>query len=114
MDTKQQFLDVIQNEYLKIVGNNMPNDLLKVVCEAVADDRYHQYQRFTNDHPKSTKRYSSFQTKDLDHPWVFELVIKTLKKEVGAEYESYAMLLLKMSQNELRDFERRMIDFHNM
>jgi hypothetical protein len=114
MDTRQQFLEVIQNEYSKIVGNNMPNDLLKVVSEAITDYYYDQYQRFSKQYPKSIKRYSSFQTKDLDHPNAFELIIKTLKKAVGPEYEIYAMLMLKMSKDELTDFERRMRDFHNM
>jgi hypothetical protein len=114
MDTKQQFLDLIQHEYFEIAGNKMPNDLLKVICETVTDYFYDQYQRFSNQYPKSIKRYSSFQIKDLDHPWVFELIIETLKKEVGSEYENYAMLMLKMSQNELKDFERRMTDYHNM
>jgi len=106
MDSKQQFLDTIKKEYLDLTQDQVPLELVNTVSEGITEYYYDQYQRFRKQYPKSIKRYSSFQTKDLDHPTTHETIIKILKDKVGNDYEKYAILLLNMTLDELKEFEK--------
>ncbi len=68
MDSRQQFFDVINDYYSNIVDDKLPPDLLIELCNKITDYYYNQYTRFGKQYPKSIKRYSTFQLKDLDHP----------------------------------------------
>jgi hypothetical protein len=85
-----------------------------LVSNAVTDYYYDQNQRFGQQHPKSIKRYSTFQLKDLDHPTTFEIVIKILKEKIGDGYEKFTLPFLSMTLEELRQFEKSREEFHNM
>lgn len=114
MDTKQRFFKIIHGYYYKIVKNELPAALLNELSEAITKYYYEQYSRFGNEKPKSTKRYSSFQTKDLDHPYTFEIIIKFFKEKVGNKYPQYVMQLLPMTKDELKKFEKNREDFYNI
>ena len=69
---------------------------------------------FRAQYPKSIKRYSTFQLKDLDHPQTFEMVINFFKEKLGSDYQKYSRLLLNMTETELKSFEKSRQDFYNM
>jgi len=114
MDSKEQFLDIIRKEYNNLTQGQVPSDLVDEVSNGITEYYYGQYKRFRKQYPKSIKRYSSFQTKDLDHPDTYETIIKLLKGRVGDEYDKYATVFLNKTLNELKAFEKNREDFYKM
>ena len=92
----------------------IPVELLKEVCNSIADYYYAQYERFTIQYPKSIKRYSTFKVKDLEHPTSYEIIIKFFKQKFGSKYTDYTKILLGMNDDELKLFEKNREDFYNM
>ena len=115
MEPKSAFFQIIINHYKEITkDDNIPTALLIEVCQNIADYFHEQYRRFSLEYPKSLKRYSTFQLKDLDHPYTFELIIKFFKNKVGSDYTKYVKSMLNMTQIELDKFEKSRGDFYNM
>ena len=114
IDSEKEFFERIRKEYAQRTIGQIPAELLNIVSVKVSAYYYDQYKRFRRDHPKSIKRYSTFQIKDLDHPSTYELVINSLKEEVGNGYEKHAQIFLKMSFAELKQFEKSRQDFYDM
>ncbi len=112
MDSRQDFLDTIREFYLDKVEDLVPPDLLDQVSECVTDYYFAQYKRFRKQYPKSIKRYSSFQVKDLDHPTTREVVIKAIR-EKEKDYEKYACIFLDVTNDELKQFEKDREAFDN-
>ena len=113
MDSKQDFYYIIYDYYFKVVDNKFPSFQLEELCNRITDYYYDQYTRFREKYPKSLKRYSSFQIKDLDHPETFEIIINFLKEKMGNNYPNKSMLILDWSLDELMEFEKNRNDFHN-
>ncbi|WP_196894721.1 hypothetical protein [Aureivirga marina] len=111
---RKQFLDIIEEEYSNLSQTQISKDLINAVSKRVADYYYNQYQTFKKQYPKSQKRYSTFQIKDLDHPYTYEIIIKVLKEKVGTDYEKYATIFLQMTLNELKKFEKSREEFYDM
>ena len=114
MDSKDQFYLEIREHYKNVARNNIPESLLDQVCTQLSDYFYDRYYRSREHNPKSVKRFSSFQTKDLDHPFTFELIVNFFKDKLGPNYKTYACLLSNVTEIELADFEKNRQDFHNM
>ena len=76
MDSRDKFLKAIRDEYFRVTKGEVTEYMVDLISNAVTDYYYDQYQRFGQQYPKSIKRYSTFQLKDLDHPTTFEIVIK--------------------------------------
>lgn len=114
MDSKKDFLKTIKRHYLEISNSKITDKLIDLVSANVTNHYYNQYLRFREQYPKSIKRYSTFQIKDLQHPHTFEIVIKTLKEEIGSGYEEPCSILLNLSKDELKDFEKNRDEFYKM
>lgn len=114
MDSRDKFLTTIKHEYLRVTKGEVTEDKVDLVSNAVTDYYYDQYQRFEQQYPKSIKRYSTFQLKDLDHPTTFEIVIKVLKEKIGVDYEKTVLQFLNMTLEELRQFEKSRQEFYKM
>lgn len=114
MDSKQKFLEIIRKEYFALTLGKVEEDLIDAVSTGVTDYYYEQYQRFRKQYPKSIKRYSSFDLKDLDHPHTHELIINIVKDKLGAEYEKSATCFLDMTLDELKGFEKNREEFYKM
>jgi hypothetical protein len=114
MDSRDKFLTTIRDEYLRVTRGKVTEDKVDLVSNVVTDYYYDQYQRFRQQYPKSIKRYSTFQLKDLDHPTTFEIVIKVLKEKVGVDYEKIAIQFLIMTLDELKQFEKSRQEFYKM
>lgn len=114
MDSKQEFFEVIHSYYFNVAEGKIPAELLKDLCDRITEYYYEQYTRFRKQHPKSVKRYSSFQAKDLNHPYTFEIVIQYLKEKTGANYKEYAGVLLKRTWAEVTELEKKREEFYNM
>jgi hypothetical protein len=113
MDSKQEFFRVIYNHYSEITKDKVPDEILHELSETISDYYYEQYIRFGKQYPKSIKRYSTFQIKDLDHSTTFEIIIKFLKNKAGSKYSELALSILPMTLDELRAFERNRENFYN-
>jgi hypothetical protein len=114
MDSKQRFFDTIRKEYLAVTQGQVSEDLIDFISKRITDYYYDQYARFRKQYPKSIKRYSAFQNKDLDHPTTHETIINALKEKVGVDYKKYATLFLNMTLDELKSFERNREEFYKM
>ena len=114
MNNKNKFYDTIFEYYNQIFNGKISNNLLTEMSDGLADYYYDQYNRFSIQYPKSVKRYSSFQLKDLDHPTTFEIIIKFFKEKFANNYPENVKLILNMTENELKAFEKSRDDFSNM
>lgn len=114
MDSKHQFLEIIKKKYSDLTVGKVDEELLNAVSDGVTNYYYEQYQRFHKQYPKSIRRYSSFHLKDLDHPSTHELIIKIIRKRVGAEYVKPTTIFLDMTLDELKRFEKNREEFYKM
>lgn len=114
MDSKDIFFEHIFNYYLNNSKDKIEVELVRQLSEIITDHYYEQYKRFLSQYPKSVKRYSSFQIKDLDHPQVFEIIITYLKNKFPQNYKGYAGVILSMTDAEIGLFEKNRQDFYNM
>ncbi|WP_139171773.1 hypothetical protein [Flavobacterium noncentrifugens] len=114
MDSKEQFFKIISTYYSNITGDKIPKAFLTGMCVQITDYYYDQYTRSYMHNPKSKKRYSTFDLKDIDHPYTFEIAIKYFKKTDPNQYLHYAALALDMTESDIKDFEKSREDFYNM
>lgn len=114
MDAKQEFLNTIRDYYFNMSDGKVPVEFVNELSELATDFYYEQYSRFGRQYPKSVKRYTTFQLKDLDHPTTFEIVIKYFKRKTGENYRNYSRQLLNMSEDELTKFEKNTEEFYKM
>jgi hypothetical protein len=114
MESRQTFLDSIQNYYIKMSDGKVPFEFINELSEVVTDYYYEQYSRFGKQYPKSAKRYSSFQLKDLSHPETFEMVIKYFKEKTSERYREFSRQLLNISEEELSRFEKNREEFYKL
>ena len=111
---KQDFFNTIHNYYVNISDSQVPLEFVKELSVVDTDYYYEQYSRFRRQYPKSAKRYSSFQLKDLDHPATFEMVIKYFKNKRSDSYREFSRKLLNMSEEDLIKFEKYLEDFYKI
>lgn len=111
MEPQEKFKQVIFDYYKNIVGIQVPFTLVDALSEKIADYYYEQYSRFRRQYPKSIKRYSTFQLKDLDHPSTKKIVVDYFKNTHKTDYKNYSKLLLKMTETELENLEQWWRDF---
>src|SRR5689334_20822304 len=114
MDSRDSFKQAILSHYNNLSAGKVPSILLDLLCDKIADYYYEQYSRFRKQYPKSIKRYSTFQLKDIDHPQTKKIVVDFFKNEFKTEYKNYSKLLLSMSDKELADFEQWWYDFERL
>ena len=114
MDSKEKFKAVILDHYKNIAGDQIPLTLLDKLCDNVTEYYYVQYSRFRIQYPKSIKRYSTFQLKDIDHPETKKIVVDFFKNELKTKYRDYSKLLLNMTDTELDNFEQWWYDFERL
>lgn len=114
MDTKQEFFNCINDYYVNVSNGKVPLELVNELSELVTNYYYEEYSRFGKQYPKSAKRYSTFQLKDLGHPTTQEMVIKYFKTNSSEHYRDFSQQLLNMSEEELNKFEKNREDFYKM
>lgn len=114
MDSKEEFFEIINKHYRSVVGEKIPEEYLIGMSMRVTDYYFNQYVRFYNQYPKSQKRYSTFNLKDIDHPSTFEIVIKYFKEVDLKKYLYYSSSTLKIPEIEIIGFEKSRKDFYNM
>jgi hypothetical protein len=113
MDSKEVFFKMIYKYYEDISIDQIDTNILIELSNRIADYYYEQYNRFGKQYPKSIKRYSEFQLKDLNHPTIFELIIIFFKEKFGDNYSEPSKILLNMTDSRLRDFEMNRELYHN-
>jgi hypothetical protein len=111
MDSYDSFQHAILGHYKNMSEDRVPSKLIDSLCDKITDYYYEQYSRFRKQYPKSIKRYSTFQVKDIDHPQTKKMVVDFFKKEIRDNYRDYCKILLDMTDNELDEFEQWWHDF---
>ncbi len=114
MDSRDNFKQAIFSHYENISAGQIPLTILNSVCDKITDHYYEQYTRFSKQYPKSIKRYSTFQLKDIDHPQTKKILVDFFKNELKTKYRDYSKLLLNMTDTELDKFEQWWYDFERL
>jgi hypothetical protein len=114
MDSRDKFKQAILGHYKSISVDKLPLTLLDDLCDKITDFYYDQYTRFREQYPKSIKRYSTFQLKDIDHPQTKKIVVDFLKNEIKTKYRDYSKLLLAMTDKELDELEQWWYNFERL
>ncbi|MBP6430369.1 MAG: hypothetical protein KA319_01205 [Ferruginibacter sp.] len=114
MDSKEKFKQIIFDYYRNLVVDKIPFLLLDKLCNIITEYYYEQYFRFHKQYPKSFKRYSTFQLKDLNHPQTAKTIIDFFKTESKLNYKEYSKLLLNITEVELEKIEQWWNDFARM
>ncbi len=113
-ESKESFFKKIKNYYLSRCKNENYNDNIIMLSKVLTDHFYNQYGDFRKLYPKSKKRYSSFDVKDLDNPLTHDLIIDFSKKHVQTNYIGFCSCLFGMSEQEFLVYEKNRSDFENM
>jgi len=113
MDSKETFFEKIYKYYQDISKEKIDTDNLIELSRRISDYYYEQYNRFGKQYPKSIKRYSVFNSKDLEHPDTLELIINFFKEKFGDEYFKFSKVLLNMTDSQLKTFEINRELYHN-
>lgn len=107
LEPKEIFHGKIENYYAELAGNQIPSQLLTGLVDKITEIQYSDYTRFWNQYPKSRKRYSELKIDDLEHPLTHYAITDFLKLKDFENYKKYSMILFKMTEKELSEYETR-------
>lgn len=107
LEPKKNFHSEIEEYYSGISNNTIPIELLTEIIEKVTDKIYSDYKRFWEQYPKSRKRYSKLKLEDLEHDFVYYLITDFLKQKEFSDYQNFSKKLLRMSDTEFDEYEKR-------
>lgn len=107
LEPKWNFNKKIEKYYSELSNNQIPSDLLNELVGRITDTQYETYERFWIKYPKSRKRYSELRIVDLEHSFTHYEIMDFLKQKDFENYKKYSMILLKMSENDFCDYEKR-------
>lgn len=107
IEPKKNFHAKIEEYYSGISNNAIPIKLLTEIIEKVTDKIYSDYKQFWKQYPKSRKRYSKLKLEDLEHDFVYYLITDFFKQKQISDYRYFSKTLLKMSDTELDEYEKR-------
>lgn len=113
MDTRRNFFNKIYSYYHETIGKQIPHEYLNELSEEITDHYFNQYSRFRFQYPKSIKRYSTFRIDDLNHPDVYDIIIRYFKKKTNSNYPYYVTIILNMSFTELKEYEYQRQQYYN-
>jgi hypothetical protein len=107
IESKKNFRAEIEKYYTEISNGQIPNDILNEIIGMVTDKRYADYKRWWKQYPKSRKRYSKLKIEDLEHDFVYYQITDFLKQKELSDYRNFSKTLLKMSDTEFDEYEKR-------
>ncbi|CAM1362581.1 conserved hypothetical protein [Tenacibaculum litopenaei] len=114
MDSKEVFYKVILDYYVgKTKANNVQN-YLNELAEYLSLYFFKQYKEYRRLYPKSKKRYSTFNTKDLENPLTHDLIINFFKERFNENYRNYSSKILGINNDEFLKYEKNRNDFYDM
>lgn len=105
LESKEIFYSKIEKYYLELAVDQIPVDLLNELIDRITDSQYDNYKRFWKQYPKSRKGYSELKIEDLEHPVVRYLIIDFFKMKTQSNYQKFSKILLKMNDEEFRNYE---------
>ena len=110
---KKDFYTKIENYYLNRANGKIPKELLDDLFTLITRDQYNSYGIKWNDYPKSRKRYSELKLSDLEHPYTQNDIIVFFREKDKINYKKYSSLLLKMTEQEIIEFEIKRKEFES-
>ncbi|MDO5978693.1 hypothetical protein [Flavivirga spongiicola] len=113
IESKKNFYAEIEEYYIGICENRIPNKLLTEINGKVTEKVYADYKRFWKQYPKSRKRYLKLKLEDLKHDFVYFLITEFLEKAEPNEYRNFSKILLNMNNEEFDKYEKRKYWYEN-
>ena len=105
LESKSEFLLKIQDYYMTLSKEIMPETFLKDLIIYITDNQYRFYEDCWKKYPKSKKRYSRFLIEDLETSTNYFSIIDFLEKQKieKIKIEDYCRVLFKMEGKELKE-----------
>jgi len=113
LKSKKDFYTKIEKYYLDRINGEIPKELLDDLFTLITRNQYNSYGIKWKDYPKSRKRYSELKLSDLEHPYTQNDIIIFFKERDKTNYKLYSSLLLKMTEQEIIEFEIRRKEFES-
>ena len=103
LESKSKFYCKIEDYYFNISKEEVPREILEKIIVKVVNDKYKFYQECWKKYPKSRKRYSIFKIEDLEHPYIYFLILNYLEgQDINSkELKEYSKILFKMNNEEV-------------
>lgn len=114
IESQQDFFEKIYTYYFDLCGCKVEPKYIEIVSKKLSDSFFDQYATFRKSYPKSYKRYSSFDLKDLDNPLTHDLIVKILKEMRLDDYQKIGACFLNKSLDEFSSYEANRKRFKNM
>ena len=114
LESKNNFFSKIEKYYLELADSKIQKDIIAELSKGLSESQYEYYKQCWKKYPKSKKRYSEFDLKDLDHPSVHYQIMNFFKSQPNLNYVRLSRQLLNLSETEFVEFEKRKNQFENM
>ncbi|WP_299682736.1 hypothetical protein [uncultured Dokdonia sp.] len=105
LESKIVSFEKIKNYYSTNVNGGIPDAIILEIAEIIANYQYDSYRNLWKEYPKSRKRYSIFDTKDLKNPFVYWKIMDYLKVAYTESYQEYACVILGVNKEILQKQE---------
>ena len=113
LEPKNEFRKKIRAHYAAFALDTIPKEIIEDISQIITNDLHNRYRKSWRKYPKSRKRYSVLEMKDLKHPHIYRLIMEYLKTNHPIEYSKYSCILLGMDKAELKEEEKRQFQFFN-
>ncbi|WP_348812262.1 hypothetical protein [Flavobacterium maritimum] len=107
LEPKKKFHSQIEKYFNELSENKIPVDLIGGLVDIITDSQYDTYKRFWNQYPKSRRRFSKLKLEDLEQTFTHYKITDFFKDKDFENYKTYSMILLKMTEQEFRDYEMK-------
>ncbi len=113
IESKESFQAEIEEYYVRLSKNEIPDKLLNEIIEKVTTKIFTDYKQLWKQYPKSKKRYSKLKIEDLEHDFVYFMITEFIQKNELNKYRNYSKILLKMNDDEFDKYEERKYWYEN-
>jgi hypothetical protein len=113
IESKESFQAEIEEYYVRLSKNEIPDKLLNEIIEKVTAKIFTDYKQLWKQYPKSKKRYSKLKIEDLEHDFVYFMITEFIQKTELNKYRNYSKILLKMNDDEFDKYEERKYWYEN-
>jgi len=114
IEPKNSFFLKIEKFYSELANDKVPKEFITELSEILTESQFKSYKNSWKKYPKSRKRYSEFDVKDLNHPFVHYQIMDFFRKLPNTSYVRFSCQLLNLSETEFAEFEKRKNQFENM
>ncbi|GAL82756.1 hypothetical protein JCM19274_2479 [Algibacter lectus] len=99
---------------MELADGKISEDVIAELSKELSESQYEFYKQCWKKYPKSKRRYSEFDLKDLNHPSVHYQIMDFFKSQPNSNYAGLSRQLLNLNETEFTELEKRKNQFENM